>query len=119
MDNGKLTAIVGMALMALGIVGYVATGRVSVTALIPTFFGLPMTLLGRFSMSHPNLRKHLIHVAVVLAVIGAAGSARGFIALIGGTCTAATIAQTIMLALCLAYTVLCIRSFIAARKNKA
>ena len=41
----QTTRMVGIALAVLGIVSYVGTGRTSVTALIPAFFGVALDFL--------------------------------------------------------------------------
>ena len=68
------TRLVGLVLAVLGIVSYVGTGRTSVTALIPAFFGVAFLLLAYVARNEPA-RKHAMHVAMVLALIGIAGTA--------------------------------------------
>src|SRR2546423_13743050 len=71
----KASMFCGMLLTALGLVCYVfakqlGAEQASVTALIPTFLGVPLMLLGYFSLFKPHLRMHLMHVAVLLATLG-------------------------------------------------
>ncbi len=42
----KITFGLGLVLIVLGLGAYFGTGRESLTALIPAFFGLPLALLG-------------------------------------------------------------------------
>lgn len=116
----NVTAALGVALVLLGAIGYVATGRVSVTALIPALLGVPLIALGLLGR-RPSWRKTLMHVAVLLTLIGLAGSASGVIGvmhLISGAEVArpaAAVAQAIMALLCLMHLTLGVRSFVRAR----
>jgi len=118
----QITLFYGLALIVLGVAGYFLTGRESVTALIPSFFGIPITLLGMVAAANPGKRKLVMHIAVFLGVLGAAGSARGlsgFMAVLSGgevERPAAAVAQGIMFILSVAFVLLCVRSFMAARK---
>ena len=113
---------VGAALLVLGVGGYVGTGMTSPTALIPAAFGVLLVLLGLMAR-HPAKRKMAMHIAVLVGLIGFAGSARG----LGGAVTmlsgqpvdrpAAVISQAIMAILTLLFTLLCVRSFINARRS--
>jgi heme A synthase len=114
----------GIALIVLGFGGYVGSGMVSMTALIPAAFGILLLALGVMA-SNPARRKLAMHIAVVVALLGFLGSARGLMGL-GSLLTGeavprpmAVIGQAIMALLCLAFTALCVRSFINARKNRS
>lgn len=113
----KATVFASVLLILLGVGFYLGTGRASVTALIPAFFGLPLLLCALISRT-PRSTKIAMHIAVLLALLGAAGSARVF-----GDPSKFTqpagIAQLAMFALCLALIVIYIRSFIAARRAGA
>src|SRR3954465_7302151 len=69
----RLTLAIGGILTVLGIVAYVVTGAASVTALIPTFVGLLLLICAALAR-RPTLRRHSIHAALVIAVLGAVGS---------------------------------------------
>jgi hypothetical protein len=120
----QVTIVFGALLTLLGVGSYLATGMVSVTALIPAFFGLPILGLG-FVMRNPARTKHAAHGAALLALVGVAGSARGvgpFFALLGGEDVerpSAAIAQTLMALACVVFLVLAIKSFRDARKAQA
>lgn len=113
----------GVLLTLLGLVAYLGTGRESVTALIPAFFGLPILLLGWLGRAERR-RKHALHAAAVLAALGLAGSARGLPQawqLIAGGDVArplAVIIQALMALICLIFLVLAVRSFVAARRAR-
>lgn len=110
----------GTALILLGIGGFVATGSAQPTALIPAGFGLLLVVLGMLARN-PKLRRHVMHGAALLGVIGVGGSAGGLIQLaklLSGEAIArpaAAIAQSLMALLCIAFVALTVRSFVAVR----
>jgi hypothetical protein len=113
------TIALGAALVVLGLAGYVLTGGASLTALIPAAFGVLLALAGVLARDERK-RKHAMHAAVVVALLGFLGSFRGVLqigSLIDGTALrpAAVVSQTIMAALTLAYIVMAVRSFVRAR----
>src|SRR5947208_2851896 len=120
----KVTMLTGMLLLIEGVVCYVfwqqlGAAKPSPTALIPAFFGVPLMLLGWLTLAKPSLRMHLMHVAVTLALLGFLGSAiRGVPALIKNGATVAVVAQLVMALITGIYVVLCVRSFIAARRAR-
>jgi hypothetical protein len=117
----KITILFGVILIVLGVVGYVATGGVSVTALIPAFFGVVLVGLGVLAQNE-RYRKHAMHFAVMLGLLGFLGTARGLMALPrlvsegGVDRPAAVAAQGVMAILMIVYVALGVRSFIAARR---
>lgn len=120
----KVTIIFGALLIILGVGGYVLTGAQSITALIPALAGVVFTILGAVALK-PPARKHAMHAAAALALLGFLGTLPGVIKLArwaGGTepaRPAAVISQSIMAGLCLIFLVICIRSFVQARRNPA
>lgn len=110
----------GIALILLGIGGFVATGSSHATALIPAGFGILLTVLGILARN-PKLRMHLLHGAALLGLIGFGGSVSGLIQLaklLSGQPIerpAAAIARSIMALICLAFVTLTVRSFVAVR----
>jgi hypothetical protein len=110
----------GALLILIGIIGYVygLTGNTaSITALIPAFFGIVLVILGFLAQKKENLRKHLMHAAVLVALIG-------FIAIIGDfartsfkfAATAPVISKLLMGLICLLFVILSVNSFISARR---
>ena len=120
----NLAKAVGSLLTLLGILAFTLSGGASWTALIPAFVGIPMILLGIFARNE-KARKHLMHAAVVLALLGFLGSIPGLIALpallTGGEVARPTAAavQSVMAVLCLVFVILAVRSFVQARRKPA
>jgi len=117
----SISIICGFFLIVIGIAGYVY-GRMenasSVTALIPAFFGIVLLLLGLLAKAKENLRKHLMHAAVVISLIGFILPAGRLLSKLGSiTLSAAVISQIAMAVICLFHVILSIQSFINARKN--
>ena len=118
-----LTLAIGGILTALGIIAYVVTGAASVTALIPTFVGLLLLVCAALAR-RPALRRHSIHAALVIAVLGAVGSLMNVVKIgdvFAGTAQrpSAIVVSTIMFVLLVFYIVMGVRSFIAARRSPA
>jgi len=118
----NLTIVVVGIMILLGVGGYVASDMVSPTALIPAFIGLPLGILGVVALAESR-RKHAMHGAVMLALIGFAGSVPGLLkvgALLAGEAERpmAVAMQTVMAVLLAIYIALCVRSFITARKAR-
>lgn len=112
------TIVFGLLLTLLGIAGYVLTGATSVTALIPAFFGLVLLLLG-FLARTESIRKHAMHAAAVIALVGLAGALFSlFRTPIAGRSAMAVFSQAAMVVLTAVFIVLCVRSFIAARRAR-
>jgi hypothetical protein len=118
----SITIALGVVLIVLGLAGYFLTGAVSLTALIPAAFGLVIAIAGVLARDERK-RKHAMHGAVVVALLGFLGSARGLLqigALFAGSAArpAAVISQTIMAVLTLGYIVMAVRSFVQARSRR-
>ncbi len=120
----KLTIVFGVLLVVLGIAGFIGTGSEHKTALIPSYFGAVIALCGVIALN-PALRMHAMHGAVTVGLLGFIGSV---VMVIKGAATAASqgsitrpvafACQVIMLILTGLFVGLCVRSFIAARRNR-
>ena len=112
---------IGRLLVAVGIIGYgygMFNGNASLTALIPAAFGIVLMLLGHVAHAKESLRKHMMHVAVLLALIGFILPTVRLISKAGEfVVSAATLSQIAMALLCLLFVVLSVRSFISARRS--
>ncbi|MEO8681167.1 MAG: hypothetical protein ABI665_19110 [Vicinamibacterales bacterium] len=113
------TRLFGLILIVLGIASYTMTGRTSITALIPAFFGAAFVICALVARNEAA-RKHAMHAAVALGLIGAIASlVRAVPAVIAGNLSKpAVMAQLAMAALLLVYVLLGVQSFIAARKAR-
>jgi hypothetical protein len=116
----RTTIVFGGALIVLGIVGYTATGAVSITALIPAFFGAVLVVLGWFGQNE-RYRKHAVRLATAIGIVGLLGSVRGVTGLMdlisGGEVQrpAAVISQSMMAILMVVFVGLCVRWLMGAR----
>jgi len=117
--------IFGSALVLLGLGGFLATGAYAVTALIPAFFGLPLVILGLVGLrGSERARRHSMHAAVLLAMLGFAGAAPGLIGLarlLGGgevKRPTAAVMQSAMALVCLAFVAIGVWSFLSARAQR-
>ncbi len=117
------TIIVGSILSLLGVIGYFFSESRSLTALIPLIFGTMLELFGALSL-RPEFKKHGMHGAAIIGLVGVLGSAPGaltFLKLITGTDVARPLAakvQAAMFVTCAVFLVLCIRSFQEARARR-
>lgn len=118
-----LTIIVGIILIATGVVGYIATDSASMTALIPSAVGALILVCGLIALN-PKVRKHALHASLAIALLGAIGSLMNVVKigdLFAGTAErpAAIIASTILFVVAIIYIAFGVRSFIAARRYRA
>ena len=117
-----VSILCGVVLSILGVVGYmiaVSNNNPSVTALIPMFFGNVLIILGVLAKLKENWRKHLMHVAVIVALLGFIATAGRLISRLSElTASPAVISQAVMAIVCLVFVVLAIRSFAAARRDR-
>lgn len=122
----KVTLVFAVLLVVLGLVGYFGTGRISSTALIPTWWGLAMGVCGFLAISpSESRRKIFMHVNVTIGALGCIGA---FIEALRGYGAArpagldpdmkALAAKLAMAILLLIYVNLCVRSFIQARRSR-
>ena len=117
-----ITAIIfGVLLILTGIVGYIhgmMNDKASFTALIPAVFGILLALLGLAAQSMEGMRNHLMHAAVVIGLIGFLVPVWRLVSKMSEiSLSAAYVSQIVMAALCLAFVIMCVRSFIAARRS--
>jgi hypothetical protein len=122
----KVTLVFALLLAALGVAGYYYTGAIHPTALIPLWFGVALGVCGFLAISPSEKRRKIfMHIAVSIGVIGFFG---GVITAIQGYGSArsqgidpdmvALWDKAIMAVLMLNYVVLCVQSFIKARRSR-
>jgi len=123
----NLSMLFGALLVVIGVVGYLAPeelGKVgekgtSPTALIPAVLGALLFLCGVIVTMASHTRKHVMHFAALLALIGAIG---GFMPLMRSNMDfslASSRSGVMMIVLCCVFLVLCVRSFVRARIARA
>ncbi|GAA1104276.1 hypothetical protein [Nesterenkonia jeotgali] len=114
----RLTLIVGGLLLLVGIIGYVATSFSSMTALIPSVVGV--LLLSSGGIARKN-RKLGVHIALVVALLGALGMIMPLMSLpelFAGESEnpGAVISALVTVIVLVVYIILGVRSFMAARR---
>jgi hypothetical protein len=121
----KLTIGFGVLLILLGIIGFVATGSAHPTALIPAGIGLFFVLFGVMANTEDSKKRMLwMHISVTVALltfIGTIPADIDTIRLAHGTYfehPAAVEEKGALSLLSLLYVLFCVRSFIAARRNR-
>ncbi len=123
----RLTILFGIVLILLGGFGYVATGSHFPTALIPSYVGVVLAILGFFAYT-PDLKRRALfmHIAVTIGLLGFLGTVKGgivdyFLMLNGRQFPHPTAVEekAAMSVLLLVFVLLCVRSFITARRARA
>ncbi len=121
----KVTLIFAVLLIALGLAGYLGTGSAHPTALIPAWIGVALGFGGLLAISPSEKRRKIfMHINVTIGLLGFLGGAaeiiRSFVAAsrvstsVIGIAMASKLAMT---ALLMIYVLLCVRSFVAARRS--
>ena len=110
----KQTLVFAVLLIALGLGAFVFSG--TRTALMPAYPGVLLAVLGGLAIAFDNARRHFMHVAAVVALLGALAPAAALLMRAAQMSPLALSVNVGMLVLCGALLVLMVRSFIAARK---
>jgi len=123
------TLLVAFLLILTGVGGYLlghpeaGATHVSYTALIPAWVGLALGILGAIALNE-KARKHAMHMAAMVGLLAAGGDGFQLIKTITNTTTAPDVrnlkivSMSVTLVLCVVFMVLCVRSFIQARRNR-
>jgi hypothetical protein len=122
----KVTVLFGILLILLGIFGFVATGSIHPTALIPAAFGLLLGIFGFLAQTPVEKNRMLwMHIAVTIGLIGFLGTVKGLVDYFRMATMdvqvknpPATEAKAAMAAMLLFYVILCVRSFVNARISR-
>ena len=115
----KIAILAGGLLILEGFGFFYGTGTQSWTALIPAFVGLPILLLGLLALKE-SARKHAMHLATVLGLLGFLASAGRLIS--SGSfdvSSPAPLSQGIMALVCGLFFLLCLKSFVDARRRRS
>ena len=118
--------VFGAVLVLLGVGVYLSVGERAPTSLIPAVFGLLLLVAGALANTEDVSRRKLwMHIAVTLGLVGfvfpLARSLPRLIELAKGQAIVRPLAveeQMAMAGICLVYTVLCVRWFVARRRER-
>lgn len=126
----KVTLVFAALMIALGLVGYLGSGSQFPTALIPLWWGVALAIFGFLAVSPSESRRKLfMHVNVTIGLLGFIGALVEAIRGYGnpapggvntsGFLISAEASKITMAVLMLIYVILCVRSFINARRTRA
>jgi hypothetical protein len=122
----KLTVGFGVILIVLGGASFFLTGHRYPTSLIPAAFGILLAVFGSLAESPDQKRRMLMmHIAVTLGLLGFLGTVTSLISIVqlwqgkAFPYPAAIEEKAAMALLMLIFVILCVRSFIAARRARA
>ena len=110
----KTTLVFAALLIILGVGAFLLSG--SRTAVLPAYVGLALGILGGLALAFEGGRRHLMHVAAVVALLGALAPAAALFIRAAQMSPLALAVNIGMLALSGGLLVLMVRSFIAARR---
>lgn len=122
----RITLYFGAILIGIGVYFFISTGSSHPTSLIPVWFGLALAVLGILANSKDaGKRKLYMHVAVTIGLLGFLFPAfRSAMELIKTHTDnlplahpAAVHEQLLMAIVCFIFVLLCVRSFITARRS--
>ena len=121
----KLTILFGVLLIVLGGVSFVLTGQKFPTSLIPVAFGILLIIFGALANTPDSRRRMLfMHIAVTVGLLGFLATSPALFQafqLFKGKLfpyPAAVEEKAAMSGLMLIYVLLCVRSFLAARRSR-
>jgi hypothetical protein len=121
----KITIVTGVLLILLGLASYLYTGHQYPTSLIPSAFGILLVAFGSMAETPVQRRRMLaMHIAVTVGLLGFLATAAALVSvvqLIKGKLFPYPIAieeKAAMSVLLLIYVLLCVRSFIVARRSR-
>jgi fucose 4-O-acetylase-like acetyltransferase len=121
----KITVLFGVLLIILGAASLILTGHKFPTSLIPVAFGILLVIFGGMAETPQTRRRMLfMHIAVTIGLLGFLATAPALLSavqLFKGKLfpyPAAIEEKAAMSVLLLIYVVLCVRSFIAARRSR-
>ena len=110
----KQTLVFAALLIVLGVGAFLFSG--SRTALMPAYPGVLLAILGGLAIAFEGGRRHFMHVAAVVALLGALAPAAALVIRAAQMSPLALSVNLGMLVLCAVLLVQMVRSFIAARR---
>ena len=121
----KVTVLFGVVLILLGGVSFLLTGHKFPTSLIPVAFGILLIIFGSMAETPvPRRRMLFMHIAVTIGLLGFLATAPALVQVVQlfkgklFPYPAAIEEKAAMSALMLIYVLLCVRSFITARRTR-
>jgi len=119
----NITILFSVLYIAVGLGAFLLSGAVHKPALIPAYLGIILLVLGLLGQKE-NLRKHVMHAALLVGLLALFGTARSLLKLpsaFDGTAERpfAIYAQAATAVLSIAFLALGIRSFIQARRSRS
>jgi hypothetical protein len=121
----KVTVLFGILLILLGGAGFMLTGQKFPTSLIPSAFGVLLVTFGSLAENpDPKRRMLFMHIAVTIGLLGFLATAPALVQVVElfkgklFPYPAAVEEKAAMSGLLLIYVILCVRSFIAARRTR-
>ena len=109
------TMILGVVLIALGVIVTFASDSGSATSMIPAFVGVIFLVIGAVAAAREDLRKHLMHAAAGVALIAILGSVGSLISRFSEASNWAIFSQIATVVLCAGFIQQAVASFKAAR----
>lgn len=112
----------GILLVLVGLSGYLVSDAANpVTALIPAGWGILLLVPGVVAYMAPGLRKHLMHAAAGLGLLGflLAGGRLAMVLAQGEGSTLGRLSLGAMALICAVFLALCIKSFRDARRSRS
>ena len=107
----------GAFLIAWGIAVSVLSESNSITSFFPSMLGAPLLVSGVMTLRKPEKKKLWMHIAATFGLLCALGGTRFFMVM-GDGLDYASGSMLMLLLTGSAYTTVCVRSFIAARKAR-
>lgn len=107
----------GAFLIAWGIAVSVLSESNSITSYFPSMLGAPLLVSGVMTLRNPEKKKLWMHIAATFGLLCALGGTRFFMVM-GDGLNYASSSMLMLLLTGSAYTTVCVRSFIAARKAR-
>jgi hypothetical protein len=116
----RAAVICGAILVVIGLIGYlygVSVGSGSPTALIPSVIGVIIAILGIAAQRNEGPRRHLMHGALFVALLGAGAVLGRLISKGSISANAPDLSMLATALVCILFIVLGVRSFVAARSS--
>lgn len=113
----QFTTLLGGMLIILGVISYFATGGVSITALIPSFFGFVIGLIGASARNKKSLKRP-VGIVSLLALVGLFATVDGVIDLFTEI-SGQAISKALMAIFCLLYLIIAANWFLNSKQHTA